>query len=325
VLLIYVAVWLAVALAIFGLTGSVVLLVVQPQRRVYSRVRQFAATAEAATPAQETQVRKDQRAALFAELDARWASGVKAKDLSLDLSRAEWHLTLTEFALIRAATAFGLTVLLWLLAPRFWWLSLLPALFIGWRLPLAYLHWSVSRRIRRLDSQLADILNILAGAVRSGSSLFQALDRIAREAPEPSKTEYTRVMRAISLGAPLDQALRRLAERVPTEDMEILVTAITIQQQTGGNLAHILDLIATTVRERHRIQREIQVLSAQQRLSAWLLTALPIAMVGLLYLINPDYIGRIFQPGLILIIPITGVLMLILAGFIMNKMASIDV
>jgi tight adherence protein B len=132
-------------------------------------------------------------------------------------------------------------------------------------------------------------------------------------------------MRAISLGAPLDVALRRLAERVPTEDMEILVTAITIQQQTGGNLAHILDLIATTVRERHRIKREIQVLSAQQRLSAWLLTGLPIAMVGLLYLINPDYIGRIFQPGLILIIPITGVVMLILAGFIMNKMASIDV
>ena len=79
------------------------------------------------------------------------------------------------------------------------------------------------------------------------------------------------------------------------------------------------------MRERHRIKREIQVLSAQQRLSAWLLTGLPIGMVGLLYLINPDYIGRIFQPGFILLIPITGVVMLVLAGFIMNKMASIDV
>src|SRR5438132_1091400 len=83
------------------------------------------------------------------------------------------------------------------------------------------------------------------------------LDRVAREADEPSRGEYLRVVRALSLGAPLDQTLRSLAERVPSEDMDMLVTAISIQQQTGGNLGQTLDLIATTVRERHRIQREI--------------------------------------------------------------------
>ena len=148
---------------------------------------------------------------------------------------------------------------------------------------------------------------------------------MGREADEPSRTEYLRVVRAVRLGAPLESALRHMVERVPSEDMDVLSPRSAIQQQTGGDLAHIFDLIATTVRERHRIQREIQALTSQQRFSAWLLTGLPLFIVGVLFLINPNYIGRIFQPTLILLIPITGAIMLVIGGFLMNKIAAIDV
>ena len=178
----------------------------------------------------------------------------------------------------------------------------MPGLLVGQALPGFYLRTVTGRRMKRLDEQLPDLLTMLAGAVRTGSSLFQALDRTAREAEEPSRTEYGRVVRAISLGAPPEAALAKLAERVPTEDIEMLVTAISIQQQTGGNLGQILDLIATTVRERHRIEGEIRSLSAQQRLSAAHAGArCPILMIGLLYLISPSYMGRLFEPGWILV------------------------
>jgi tight adherence protein B len=216
-------------------------------------------------------------------------------------------------------------LLLIALGPGLWWALLVPGLIIGWWLPRRYLRWAAARRLRRLDDQLPDILNILAGSVRTGSSLFQALDRIAREAAEPSRTEYLRVVRAISLGAPLETALGNLAERMPTEDIDMLITSITIQQQTGGNLGQILDLIATTVRERHRIQREIRSLSAQQRLSAYMLGGLPLLMIGLLYLISPTYIGRLFEPGLILALPCAVVVLLVTGFIVMNRIASIDV
>jgi tight adherence protein B len=262
---------------------------------------------------------------LIAQLDARWEQRRTGQALVTELERGGLNLTVSEFLLLRISAAVGLGLFLALLAGPIWWLVLLPGALLGWRLPRTYLRWSARRRLNKLDSQLPDILNILAGSIRTGSSLLQALERIAREAEEPSRSEYLRVVRAISLGSPLETALLGLSERMPTEDIDMLVTAIGIQQQTGGNLGQILDLIATTVRERHRILREIEVLSATQRASALLLALLPVGIIGILFLISPSYIARLFQPGLILILPITGVVLLAIGFFIMNRIASIDV
>jgi tight adherence protein B len=320
-----IAIWASLAVAIFGLGGGVLLLVARPQRRIYSRVQRFVSLSDAPTVESETGARKNRREQLFQQLDARWKSAPGDAPLVLELSRADSHLTLAEFAVIRIGVALGLMLILMALAPSLWWLMAIIGLLVGWRLPRIYMRRRGRRRLKLIDKQMPDILNVIAGGMRSGSSFFQALDRMGRDAPEPSRTEYARVIRAVGLGSPLEIALRRMVERVPTEDMDVLITAITIQQQTGGDLAHILDLIATTVRERHRIQREIQALTSQQRFSAWLLTGLPIFIVLVLYLINPNYIGRIFQPSLILLIPITGAIMLIIGGFLMNKIAAINV
>jgi tight adherence protein B len=317
---------LLMGLAIFGILAGVIIVLTSPQGRVNARVRQYVAGEGQVAIVQSPVARTNRRHNdLIAQLDARWEQRRTGQAIATELERGGLNLTVSEFLLLRVSAAVGLGLFLALLAGPIWWVVLLPGAVVGWQLPRTYLRWSARRRLNKLDNQLPDILNILAGSIRTGSSLLQALERIAREAEEPSRSEYLRVVRAISLGAPLETALLGLSERMPTEDVDMLVTAIGIQQQTGGNLGQILDLIASTVRERHRIMREIEVLSATQRASALLLAALPLGIIGILFLISPTYIGRLFQPGVILVLPITGVVLLIIGFFIMNRIASIDV
>ncbi|HUS13666.1 MAG TPA: type II secretion system F family protein [Chloroflexia bacterium] len=317
--------WLMITAAVFGIIAGAVLLLTSSELTVSSRVRQFV-SADAPPPvATVGGMQKRKRAELFAQLDERWEKQDRGQVLAKELERANVAMTITEFTLVRLGIAVLLTLVLIVIAPQFWWAILVPALLIGFWFPRTYIRGRARRRLNRIDRQLADILNILAGSVRTGNSLFQALERVAREAEEPSRTEYMRVVRSMSLGSTLESAMANLSERIPTEDMDMLVTAITIQQQTGGNLGQILDLMATTVRERHRILREIEVLSAQQRLSAVLLACLPLAMVGLLFLINPTYIGRIFQPGWVLVMPCAVVVLLTVGFIVMNRIAAIDV
>src|SRR5689334_7012127 len=311
---------LLVGLAIFGILAGVVIILTSPQGRVNARVRQYVAgegpvVVAPSTVARTTRRRND----LISQLDARWERRRTGQALVTELERGGLNLTVSESLLLRISAAVGLGLFLALLAGPIWWLVLLPAAVVGWYLPRSYQRWSAQCHLNKLEYQLPDILNILAGSIRTGSSLLQALERIAREAEEPSQSEYLRVVRAISLGSPLETALLGLAERMPTEDVDMLVTATGIQQQTGGNLGQILDLIATTVRERHRIMREIEVLSATQRASALLLAALPLGIIAILFLISPSYIGRLFQPGLILVLPITGLVLLVIGFFIMNR------
>jgi tight adherence protein B len=316
---------LVLGIAVFGILSGGILLLSSNQGRVRTRLQQFVATTDAPGAALVADLRAEKRADLFAQVDARLAGRASTQVLRARLERAGLTLTPGEFTLMRAGTAVLTGVIAIALVPQWWWLALPVGLAVGTSLPALYLRRALSGRMSKLDQQLPDLLNVLAGSVRTGSSLFQALDRVAREAPEPSAAEYGRVVRALSLGASLDETLRNLAARIPTEDIDMLTTAISIQQQTGGNLAQTLDLIATTVRERHRVQREIQVLSAQQRISAYVLAGLPILLTGLLFLISPNYIGRLFEPGIMLMLPCSVVVLLVVGFLMMNSMAAIDV
>ncbi len=320
-------IWLAglmLGIFVFGILGGAILLLSSSRGQVRARLQQYVAAAPS-SHARVADLRGAQRAALFAQVNARLAGQARTQALQARLERAGLTLTPGEFTLMRAGTAVLTAAIAGVLAPQLWRFLLLPALALGAALPLLYLRRAVSRYLSQLDRQLPDILNILAGSVRTGSSLFQALDRVGAEAPEPSRSEYACVVRALSLGAGLEETLRDLAVRIPGEDMDMLTTAIGIQQQMGGNLAQTLDLIATTVRERHRVQREIQVLSAQQRISAYMLAALPLLLVGILFVISPNYIGRIFEPGLMLLFPCSVVVLLVVGFMMMNRMAAIDV
>jgi tight adherence protein B len=132
-------------------------------------------------------------------------------------------------------------------------------------------------------------------ALRSGYSVLQSMEAIARDAPEPTATEFKRVVQEVQLGIDMEDALAHLLARVESEDLDLVITAVNIQREVGGNLAEILDVISHTVRERIKLKGEISVLTAQGRITGYLISGLPIILALFLYTINPQYMGNLFE------------------------------
>ncbi|HEV2010539.1 MAG TPA: type II secretion system F family protein [Candidatus Limnocylindria bacterium] len=191
--------------------------------------------------------------------------------------------------------------------------------------PMAWLEVMHRRALGRFSSQLLDTILLLASSVRGGHSLLQALEQVASQAPEPTKTAFALAVREIGLGASQESALDRLAERFPSEDFVLIVSAINAHQQVGGSLARMLDAIGQTVRERQHIAGDIKSFTSQQRYSAYVLSALPVAAMAALAAFSPDYVSVMFEyDGLRLALAIAAAM--VVAGFLlMRHLASINV
>lgn len=200
-----------------------------------------------------------------------------------------------------------------------------PAGLVGLVAPLLWLSWQRRRVEHRFSNQLLDTMAILASSVRSGHSLLQALEHVLSEAPEPTRSAIALVVREIGLGASQEDALERLADRMPSDDLELIVSAINVHHQIGGSLAKVLDAIGETIRERSRIEGDIKSLTAQQRYSAYVLSLLPVGVALGLYLISPDYIAPLFAPGPLRIALIATGAMIVSGFFLLKRMATIDV
>jgi tight adherence protein B len=196
---------------------------------------------------------------------------------------------------------------------------------IGAYLPIIWLRLRVRRRQRAMTEQLPDFLTLLVGALRAGYGLTQALEMLVEQTPPPTSVELGRVMRAVGLGLPVQQALSDMAERVGTDDVELVVTAVTVQYDMGGNLAETLEVIGETVRDRIRMKREIRVLTAQQRMTGYVLAVLPIAVGFGMYAINPVYFMGLFGPGWIRFLPIAAVVMQVIGFIVIRRIVDIEV
>lgn len=162
-------------------------------------------------------------------------------------------------------------------------------------LPYALLSFKRSRRINAFNAVLAESIDMLARALRAGHSVVGAMEMLTENAQEPAASEFKEVFKQLNLGLPMRDALLQLLDRVPSADLRVLVTAILVQKDTGGNLAEILDRTVFVIRERLRIQGEIQTQTAQGRLTGWILSALPVVMMILLNLVNPGYSSILFH------------------------------
>lgn len=196
---------------------------------------------------------------------------------------------------------------------------------VGFWLPQRWLKDQEKRRAARFKEQFADAAALIGNSVRSGLSLLQALEVLVREMEDPMAYEVYQVLQQTRVGLPLDTALEQWAERMDSPDLEIFVTAVTIQRQTGGDLGHVLNTLAATVRQRQKIQGQIMSLTAQGRLGAIVLCGLPVFMGVVLYFINPKRMGLMFtEPlglGMLLLSAIT-----ITAGyFLVRKIVDIDI
>jgi len=191
--------------------------------------------------------------------------------------------------------------------------------------PTMALRIAMKRRAEKLREQLPDVLTIMASSLRAGHSFMQSLDAVAKEIAQPAATEFQRVVSEIRLGRPVDDALEALAVRVGSPDFRWAVLAVNIQREVGGNLAEILDNVADTLRERAQMRRQVRVLTAEGRLSAWVLTLLPLSIALYMFITNPDYIGLLVTTTLGIIMLASASVLLVIGVFWMRKIVDIDV
>ncbi len=191
--------------------------------------------------------------------------------------------------------------------------------------PHVLLNRRIRRRAQQLQAQLPDILSVLASSLRAGHSFLQSLDMAARETQEPAASEFGRVIAEIRLGRGTGEALSAMAERVDNDDFRWAMLAVNVQAETGGNLAEVLDTVAETVRERQVVRGQVKALSAEGRLSIYILAGLPLVLALYMVLVNPDYIGLLFTTSLGILMLVTGCSLLAVGFTWMRKLVNIDV
>ena len=222
-------------------------------------------------------------------------------NISRELARADLKLKVSEYLFIWAGAIVGIPVGMFIFGFFFPALhnpiALLIGVVVGFFLPRFYVKRRQGGRLNSFNKQLPDTITLLANALRAGSSFLQAIELVVRESRPPISTEFQRVIREVNLGLPFEQALENMVRRVESEDLDLMATAISIQYQVGGNLAEILDSIAYTIRERVRIKGEIRTLTAQQRISGYVVAFLPIGLSGLLFVIAPGFMDPMFDPA----------------------------
>jgi tight adherence protein B len=196
---------------------------------------------------------------------------------------------------------------------------------VGALLPTVLLRRALGKREDKLREQLPDVLSIMASSLRAGHSFLQSLDAVAKEISQPAAGEFQRVVSEIRLGRPAEDALESLAERVGSADFMWAVLAVNIQREVGGNLAEILDNVADTLRERAMLRRQVRVLTAEGRLSGWVLSLLPIAIGLYMFAVNPSYIGELFKNTIGWVMLATAAVLMVLGVLWMRKIVDIDV
>lgn len=240
-----------------------------------------------------------------------------ATRLTVDLARADLKMKPAEYLLAWAATPFAFVAAAYIIGfvfPGFQNVVALIVFFLlGLYAPRFYLKYRQGKRLKAFAAQLPDTITLLANSLRAGSSFLQGIELVTREARPPISEEFERVVREMQLGMALQPALNNLVRRVASEDLELMVTAIQIQSQVGGNLATVLDAIAFTIRERIRIKGEIRTLTAQQRMSGYVVGGLPFFLALFIYLAAPKFFDPMFvKPPDVVGIPL-GLILFVIA------------
>jgi tight adherence protein B len=246
-----------------------------------------------------------------------------AANMRTDLARADLKLRVPEFIAITIVSA-----VLFVLLGRLLFGSPLLALLagvLGFFVPRFYLGMRKGKRLNAFNDQLGDTITLLANSLRSGYSIVQSMDTVANQLPNPMAAEFHRVTQEIGLGLHYEQALNNMLRRMPSDDLDLMITAINIQGKVGGNLAEILDTIGHTIRERVRIKGEIRVLTAQQMISGYVLSFLPLGLGLVLYMINRSYMTNMFTDPCGWIMVGAGVLMIFSGFMIIKKIVNIEV
>jgi tight adherence protein B len=261
------------------------------------------------------------RSAALAQLNKVVEKRDFGANLLRDLGAADLKLKPSEYIALWVGAIVGIPAVLYLVGFVVPSLQnpvvLLVGILFGFIAPRFWLNFRKGSRLKAFNKQLPDTVTLIANALRAGSSFLQAIELVVRESRPPISTEFSRVIREVNLGLPFDLALENMVRRVKSEDFELMATAISIQHQVGGNLAEILDSIAFTIRERVRIKGEINTLTAQQRMSGYVVGFLPIGLATFLFIAAPAFTEPLFDNRVSLIGLPAGVIILAIGGVMM--------
>jgi tight adherence protein B len=190
---------------------------------------------------------------------------------------------------------------------------------------LVALKQKLSGRRQEFGEQLTDSLQVLASAIRAGQSMAGALAVVVGESAEPTRTEFRRIVADEQLGVPLDEAIRSVAERMKSRDLEQVALVAAIQREAGGNTAEVLDQVIGTIRERAELRRKIRALTAQGRMSRWIVSLLPLALLLVLMLLSPGYLDPLFHTTTGQILLGVGGLLTVAGSFVIGRIVNIEV
>jgi tight adherence protein B len=273
-----------------------------------SRLESFEEPVVVAAPQQHTARLDIFRQGIQATVGKKLDRSDRGTKLADGLARANLKIRPTEWVMISAGASLLAGALAYL---RFNSTLAIPAgLLIGYVGMQVFLRMRQTKRTKAFDGQLSPTILAMSSAMKAGYTFAQAMDLVSKNTPPPMGSELSRVTREIQLGVPINEALGHMVKRNDSEDLRLMLTAVQIQSQVGGNLSSILDTIEFTIRERIRIKGEIKTLTGQARASGWVLIILPFALGGLLMAIAPSYFNPMWQK-------LPGQIMLGVAGFML--------
>ncbi len=244
-----------------------------------------------------------------------------------DLDRAGLHLKLHEYTIVRVLLAMLLAIFTVLLLGS-GVLALVVALplgVLGFMIPRMFVRFRASRVVEQFNDQLEEMITLVSNSLRAGFGMLQSFEFAAGQLAPPMSTELERVIRDTSMGATVEQGLVSLGERMGSHDLDIIITAILIQRETGSNLSEVLDHVAHTIRERERMRGEIKTLTAQKKLSGFVVGALPLGLVLIFFLINPSYMTLLFTTGLGVFLLLLAIVLDVIGILWIRKIVNIEI
>jgi tight adherence protein B len=269
---------------------------------------------------------EDQRRAISDWVSKRVERTTFGGRISQSLARADLKLRVGEYFALIFMSVFLIGGAAWLIGGRNI-VSFGIGAVAGAVAPGIYVARQQSRRLTRFNDQLPDMLNLTVNGLRAGYSTLQAMEAVSKELPSPISEEFRRVVQEMQLGLPMEAALANLLRRIPSDDLDFMVTAINVQREVGGNLSEILETISFTIRERVRIKGEIRVVTAQVRTSGSILALLPLGLTVVLWFLNPKYLLSFLDAGPLCAAgaAVTVVILISLGYFIMMRIAAIEI
>ena len=263
-------------------------------------------------------------------LNRRVAKSSMGDRVARELARADLKFKVAEYFALIFMSAVGVGFIAYIIQPSY--ISAIIGAIVGLFIPRFYVKRQQRVRLNKFNDQLSDMLNLMVNGLRAGYSTMQAMEAVSRELPAPISDEFHRVVQEMQIGIPMEKALDNLLRRIPSDDLDFVITAINVQREVGGNLSEILDTISFTIRERVRIKGEIRVMTAQVRTSATVLSLIPVFLAVALWFVSPEYIGSFFTESSVLPQPLCGIIavstiigMIGLGYFVMMKIADIEV